>query len=78
MIQPRTFSGSAAENGSIATSGPPLTRQFTRDEYSQTVRDLLQLNFDAAQEAGIPYENIVDGFASRAGGLVIEPSLVEK
>lgn len=58
--------------------GPPLTRQFTRDEYSQTIRDLLHVNLDAAQEAGIPSENVVDGFASRAGGLVMEPSLMEK
>jgi hypothetical protein len=58
--------------------GPPLTRQLTRNEYANTIRDLLRINFDAAEEAGIPQENIVDGFANRAGGLVLESTFMEK
>lgn len=58
--------------------GPPLTRQLTRNEYANTVRDLLRINFDAAGEAGIPQENVVDGFPNRAGGLVLESTLMEK
>jgi len=58
--------------------GPPLLRQLTRNEYSQTIRDLLRINYDAAAEAGIPDENVVEGFANRAGGLVLESSLMER
>lgn len=58
--------------------GPPLTRQLTRTEYANTIRDLLRINFDAAAEAGIPQENVVDGFANRSGGLVLESTLMEK
>ncbi len=58
--------------------GPPLTRQLTRLEYSQTMKDLLRITFDPAGPAGIPEENVVEGFANRAGGLVLEPSLMEK
>jgi mono/diheme cytochrome c family protein len=58
--------------------GPPLIRPLTRNEYSQTMRDLLRLNFDAAGEAGIPEENVVDGFPNRAGSLVLDSSLMEK
>ena len=58
--------------------GPPLLRQLTRDEYSQTIRDVLRINFDAAREAGIPAESTVEGYPNRAGGLVLESSLMEK
>jgi hypothetical protein len=58
--------------------GPPLIRQLTRNEYSQTMRDLLRFYFDAAGEAGIPEENVVEGFPNRAGGLVLESSLMER
>lgn len=42
------------------------------------MHDLLRIHFDAAREAGIPHEKVVDGFANRAGGLVLESSLMEK
>ncbi len=58
--------------------GPPLTRQMTRFEYNQTMRDLLRINFDPAYQAGMPGENVAEGFVNHAGGLVIEPSLMEK
>jgi Protein of unknown function (DUF1592)/Protein of unknown function (DUF1588)/Protein of unknown function (DUF1585)/Protein of unknown function (DUF1595)/Protein of unknown function (DUF1587) len=58
--------------------GPPLTRQLTREEYSQTMRDLLRYYFDPAGDAGIPGENIVEGFPNRAGGLMLEASLMQK
>lgn len=58
--------------------GPPLTRQLTRHEYGQTLRDLLRFWFDPTHEAGIPDESVVEGFANRAGGLVLESSLMEK
>lgn len=58
--------------------GPPLTRQLTREEYGQTLRDLLRIQFNPIYEAGLPEEHVVEGFANRAGGLVLEPSLMEK
>jgi len=58
--------------------GPPLLRQLTRNEYANTIRDLLRINFDAAGEAGIPQENVVEGFPNRAGSLVLESTVMEK
>lgn len=58
--------------------GPPLVRQLSRAEYNATLRDLLRINFDAASQAGIPEENVVGGYSNRAGGLVLEPVLMEK
>lgn len=58
--------------------GPPLIRPFTRNEYSQTMRDLLRINFDAAGEAGISEEHVVEGFPNRAASLVLESTLMEK
>ncbi|TVP96779.1 MAG: DUF1592 domain-containing protein [Planctomycetaceae bacterium] len=58
--------------------GPALTRQLTRSEYGQTIRDLLRIGYDPAGEAGIPEEQVVEGFPNRAGGLVLEASLMEK
>lgn len=58
--------------------GPPLVRQLTREEYSQTMRDLLKFWHDSAGQAGIPHESVVDGFANRAGGQVLESSLMER
>ena len=58
--------------------GPALVRQLTRAEYSQTMRDLLKFWHDSTGEAGIPHESVVDGFANRAGGQVLESSLMER
>jgi len=58
--------------------GPPPARQLTRGEYDKTVRDLLQINFSPANAAGIPREQVVGGYHNRAGGLVLEPLLMEK
>lgn len=58
--------------------GPPLVRQFTREEYSRTMRDLLKFWHDSAGEAGIPHESVVDGYANRAGSQVLENVLMER
>ena len=58
--------------------GPPLTRQLTREEYGNTLRDLFGYWFDVTYEAGIFDERVTEGFANRAGGLVLQPSLMEK
>jgi len=58
--------------------GPPLMRQMTRAEYAQTMRDLLRINADPASQAGMPNENVPRGFVNHAGGLTIEPSLMER
>lgn len=58
--------------------GPSLVRQMTREEYSQTMRDLLGFWHDSAGEAGIPHERVVDGFTNQAGGQVLESSLMER
>ncbi|MEZ5433977.1 MAG: DUF1592 domain-containing protein [Verrucomicrobiales bacterium] len=70
--------GEAFDTSRHPDPGPPLTRQLTRAEYSQTMKDPLRINFDPAGAAGISEENVVEGFGNRAGGLVLEPSLMEK
>ena len=58
--------------------GPSVVRQLTRVEYRNTMRDLLRIDFDAAQAAGIAPEDAVDRFANQAGGMVIDQTLLEK
>ncbi|HWE01062.1 MAG TPA: DUF1592 domain-containing protein [Tepidisphaeraceae bacterium] len=61
--------------------GPPLIRQLTRQEYNNTIRDLLQIqNFDAARAGGIADESeyVIEHFANLAAGQTIDQTLLEK
>jgi mono/diheme cytochrome c family protein len=58
--------------------GPPVIRMFTRAEYNNTLRDLLGFPFDAAGAAGIPQEDVPEGFTNLAGGQVIDDLLLDK
>ncbi|WP_139228250.1 DUF1592 domain-containing protein [Planctomicrobium piriforme] len=58
--------------------GPQLTRQLTRSEYAQTIRDLLSISFDAAEAAGIPAEPVSQGFANRSESQSFDATLMEK
>src|SRR5665213_723878 len=61
--------------------GPPLLRQLTRQEYNNTVRDLLHLqNFDAARAGGIADESefVLEHFSNLAAAQTIDETLLEK
>ena len=58
-------------------AGPPLLRRLSRHEYSNTVRDLLNVHFDAGQ--GLPEENSGgEGFTNASETLIISPIHAEK
>lgn len=59
------------------TAGPPLLRRLARHEYSNSIRDLLGIHFDAGQ--GLPEETAGgEGFNNAAETLVISPIHAEK
>ncbi len=58
--------------------GPPTPRQLTVYEYDRTVKDLLGITISASSLAGIRSRPPVHGFENAAGGLNMEPSLLDK
>lgn len=63
------------EAGPIA--GPPLLRRLTKHEYSNSIRDLLDVHFDAGQ--GLPDDTAGgEGFTNAAETLIISPIHAEK
>lgn len=58
-------------------AGPPLLRRLARYEYSNTIRDLLNVHFDAGE--GLPEDAAGgEGFANAAETLTISPIHAEK
>jgi hypothetical protein len=58
-------------------AGPPLLRRLARHEYSNTIRDLLDIHFDAGQ--GLPEDTAGgEGFNNAAETLIISPIHAEK
>jgi mono/diheme cytochrome c family protein len=58
--------------------GPALIRRLTRAEYDYTIRDLLGLDFDAAQAVGMPDDAPTHGYSNSAAALILPPALMEK
>jgi hypothetical protein len=59
------------------TAGPPLLRRLAKHEYSNTIRDLLDVHFDAGQ--GLPEDTAGgEGFTNAAETLIISPIHAEK
>ncbi|MEZ0267360.1 MAG: DUF1592 domain-containing protein, partial [Phycisphaerae bacterium] len=58
--------------------GPALVRRLTRREYDNTIRDLLGVPFDSGAEAGLPDEDVVEGFDNNASSLVTSTTQLEK
>ena len=60
--------------------GPPPVRRLTRDEYDRTLRDLLGVEFKAAEVVGMPADGdgSGSGFANLAEALILPPVLMEK
>ncbi len=58
--------------GDQSKAGPPLLRRLAKHEYSNTIRDLLNVHFDAGQ--GLPEETAGgQGFNNAAETLIISP-----
>lgn len=58
-------------------AGPPLIRRLTRHEYANSVRDLLQVHFNAAE--GLPEDSSGgEGFSNASETLMISPVHAEK
>jgi hypothetical protein len=58
-------------------AGPPLLRRLAKYEYSNTIRDLLDVHFDVGQ--GLPEDTAGgEGFANAAETLIISPIHAEK
>jgi mono/diheme cytochrome c family protein len=53
-------------------------RRLTREEYRNTIRDLLGVNYDAADPAGLPEDPDWQGFQRIGSVLTISPAHVEK
>ena len=63
--------------GEGAKAGPALLRRLAKHEYSNTIRDLLNVHFDAGQ--GLPDETAGgEGFNNAAETLIISPIHAEK
>lgn len=59
------------------TAGPPVLRRLARHEYSNSIRDLLNIHFDAGQ--GLPEDTAGgEGFNNAAETLTIAPVHAEK
>lgn len=59
------------------SAGPPLLRRLAKHEYSNTIRDLLDVHYDAGQ--GLPEDTAGgEGFNNAAETLIISPIHAEK
>ena len=58
--------------------GPSMVRRLNRHEYSNTLQDLLRIDFDAAAAVGLPEDASGDQFDTMADALEIQPLLFEK
>ena len=58
--------------------GPALLRRLSRVEYDNTIRDLLGIRFDSAQEVGMPGNDGGEGFDNLAVSQGVSPALIDK
>ena len=58
--------------------GKTVVRRLTRSEYNRTLRDLLGLDFDAAEAVGMADDAAGAGFANMAEALNLSPTLLDK
>ena len=65
-------------SGAVADAGPTLIRRLTRTQYNLTIRDLVGVTFDGAQEIGMPEDEGVTNFDNTAAALNLPPALLEK
>ena len=58
--------------------GRSILHRLTLDEYNLTIRDLLGVEFNAANAVGMPEDSAVQGFSNQASALTMPPVLLEK
>jgi hypothetical protein len=58
--------------------GPPLLRRLNRAEYVLTLKDLLGIDLDAADKAGIPEDPMESSYDTQSGALDLPAALLEK
>jgi hypothetical protein len=68
----------AGEAARLAQRGRVSYNRLTRDEYVNTVRDLLGVHFDATDPAGFPEDPEWHGFERLGAVLTLSPSTIEK
>ena len=73
-----TVKAALASGEKVRDPGPAIIRRLNRTEYQRTLRDLLGIDYDAAEAAGIPAEPSGDAFDNLAAALDIPPVLLEK
>jgi mono/diheme cytochrome c family protein len=66
------------EASRLAQRGRVSFNRLTRDEYVNTIRDLLGVHFDAADPAGFPEDPEWRGFERLGAVLTLSPSTIEK
>jgi mono/diheme cytochrome c family protein len=71
----RLAEGEAAR---LARRGRVTYNRLTRDEYVNTVRDLIGVHFDATDPAGFPEDPEWHGFERLGSVLPLSPSMIEK
>lgn len=69
-----------AETSALAKNGRVLLRRLTRAEYTNTLRDLLHMEFLPGESPMdyLPPDGKIDGFDKVSAGLMLDPSLMEK
>jgi mono/diheme cytochrome c family protein len=58
--------------------GPSPVRRLNLAEYNLTIRDLVGIDFDAAEAVGMPDDGGGPGYGKLAAALTVSPALVEK
>jgi len=58
--------------------GPSPMRRLNLAEYNLTIRDLVGIDFDAAEAVGMPDDGGGPGYGKLAAALTVSPALVEK
>jgi hypothetical protein len=66
------------EAARLARRGRVSYNRLTRDEYVNTVRDLIGVHFDATDPAGFPADPEWHGFERLGSVLTLSPSMIEK
>lgn len=78
----RWVKGSATQvdcaNVAERSPGRSILHRLTLDEYNLTIRDLLGVEFNAANAVGMPEDKVVEGFSNQANALTMPPVLLEK
>lgn len=66
------------EAARMASRGRVSFNRLTRDEYVNTIRDLIGVHFDATDPAGFPSDPEWHGFERLGSVLTLSPSMIEK